>query len=289
MPSTPMLNGELLAYGRQFAPGRLRPPNPSQPVLVPGEEFGPISSGLVVVVVVLLLLVLVLVVVLAVLVLLLLVVVELDAVELTAVELAVLVGLLATELVVLVALGLEVVVVLDEADVVVVLVFTLSCLTRVNSTPRQLRRSAPAACLACLRCDLGCARGEILWLLWLLWQVERALSFAADRCARAGWTPKDACQAEGPASAMPMPSVSAIVVVIATIVEIAPDLEVCRCCLRIAAPPFRRLGDLGETPGFATPPRDGCAFVESAPVRASQVCWFPVLVLASTSCAGAPC
>jgi hypothetical protein len=24
---------------------------------------------------------------------------------------------------------------------------------------------------------------------------------------------------------------------------------------------FRRLGDLEETPGFATPPRDGCAFV----------------------------
>lgn len=40
-PSVLVLNGELLAYGRQLAPGRLKPPKPSQPVLVPGEEPGP--------------------------------------------------------------------------------------------------------------------------------------------------------------------------------------------------------------------------------------------------------
>jgi hypothetical protein len=34
------LKGELLAYGRQFAPGRLRPPKPSQPLAVPEDDRG---------------------------------------------------------------------------------------------------------------------------------------------------------------------------------------------------------------------------------------------------------
>jgi len=39
-PSALRLNGDVLAYGRQFAAGRLPPPNPSQPVPVPGAEVG---------------------------------------------------------------------------------------------------------------------------------------------------------------------------------------------------------------------------------------------------------
>jgi hypothetical protein len=38
------LKGELLEYGRQFAPGSVRPPNPFQPVLVPGSAVGPIAE-----------------------------------------------------------------------------------------------------------------------------------------------------------------------------------------------------------------------------------------------------
>lgn len=40
-PSVLVLNGEVLAYGRQLAPGRLVAPKPSQPALVPGDESGP--------------------------------------------------------------------------------------------------------------------------------------------------------------------------------------------------------------------------------------------------------
>jgi hypothetical protein len=49
VPSVLWLNGELLEYGRQSAPGKLKPPKPSQPAPVPGDEVelgGVVDSGL---------------------------------------------------------------------------------------------------------------------------------------------------------------------------------------------------------------------------------------------------